>query len=735
MRLKSLKLLPFLLFSLFAFACESGGDLKTDDNGTTEEPNTPITATIEVSEEAIKTPVAGDTHIVIVESSVNWKAESTGKDWITIFPSSGTAGETEVEIMVKNNESNRDRSADITFTTTTGNARATVAVSQRWAYYFTLPCDSYTIGYGGGDVEIAGLPKEGYSISLPADAKEWINVTENVLEVSYNEGTAYRKATILIKDKKSGENYEVALTQKGAPANNVVMGLDELIIDGYKCPTDALTATPDFFYSVDMDDKDVESKPLKLTFHGEGVQWITFTGDSKKYYSGDEVTIKNFKAGATLLFFTHSKTTDKSLMHQLVVSGLPFVEITTSEDIKDEPKVDCTIKLFDPKARTDAGDNKNLKYFESKAGIEYRGAGAQRYVKKPYNFKLYTSSGEKREAELLNIRNDNSWILDAMFLDIAHMRTRVCFDIWNEFNKPYYVDQKPKAMSGTRGLHTEVFLNGQYRGIFTLTDRIDRKQYQIEQNGGYIYKAKGWTDACRLRGYSARSSNDDYYWNSADIEQEYPDADDGFAPNFNYLADMIDFVAKSSKEEFSANFEQHFDMNSIVDGFIFLNLIVAHDNIGRNTFWILRNVNESKKFMHGLWDLDGTLGRQWHRYTEDPNQGWVSSGFRIYERIISENPANIHQKIYDRWNEIKDNQLSLENFSEKVDGYAKIMIESGARDREVNRWLNADMSDQPRWGYASVYYGDLDDEVAYMKEWWQKRHTKLNSLINSLKHK
>ena len=80
MRLKSLKLLPFLLFSLFAFACESGGDLKIDDNGTTEEPDTPITATIEVSEEAIKTPVAGDTHIVIVESSVNWKAESTGKN-------------------------------------------------------------------------------------------------------------------------------------------------------------------------------------------------------------------------------------------------------------------------------------------------------------------------------------------------------------------------------------------------------------------------------------------------------------------------------------------------------------------------------------------------------------------------------------------------------------------------------------------------------------------------------
>ena len=731
MKLGTLKRLLLLAIPLLSYACSGGGEI-IDDGGSTEQPPVEVETTLTLSKQSIKTSVAGGVHYIDLESSTKWSAVSSDEQWLNIFPSEGSAGETEIEIYAQANQTTRDRSATITFTA--GKKRQVVEVSQGWGYYFALPCESYKIGYGGGDIEIQGLPEVDFTIGIPSDASEWVTAVDNTLEVMFNENKSSRSTTILVRDNSKKKSYEVELIQEGMTSNAKVMMIDEMIIDGYKCPTDALTATPDFFYSVDMDDKDVASKPLKLTFHGEGVQWITFTGDSKKYYSGDEVTIKNLKAGATLLFFTHSKTTDKSLMHQLVVSGLPFVEITTSEDIKDEPKVDCTIKLFDPKARTDAGDNKNLKYFESKAGIEYRGAGAQRYVKKPYNFKLYTSSGEKREAELLNIRNDNSWILDAMFLDIAHMRTRVCFDIWNEFNKPYYVDQKPKAMSGTRGLHTEVFLNGHYRGIFTLTDRIDRKQYQIEQNGGYIYKAKGWTDACRLRGYSARSSNDDYYWNSADIEQEYPDADDGFAPNFNYLADMIDFVAKSSKEEFSANFEQHFDMNSIVDGFIFLNLIVAHDNIGRNTFWILRNVNESKKFMHGLWDLDGTLGRTWHRYTEDPNQGWVSSGFRIYERIISENPANIHQKIYDRWNEIKDNQLSLENFSEKVDGYAKIMIESGARDREVNRWLNADMSDQPHWGYASVYYGDLDDETAYMKEWWGKRLTKLNSLINSLSH-
>ena len=151
-----------------------------------------------------------------------------------------------------------------------------------------------------------------------------------------------------------------------------------------------------------------------------------------------------------------------------------------------------------------------------------------------------------------------------------------------------------------------------------------------------------------------------------------------------------------------------------------------------------------------MWDLDGTLGRNWDRHKETPEQdynsylsGWVvghgnnGSGTRFYfhERIIKENPANIHQKIYDRWNEIKDGALAPSNFNQIVDGYAELMIASGARDREVQRWKALDMQDQPGWGYENVYFDNVDQEAAYMKDWWQKRHAKLNSLINELEHK
>ena len=725
MKFRTLKNCFLLVISMCALACSGGGDIiggddNNPDNGNTSNPSQKITTSIK----EVNTSVLGETLSFSLESTGDWEASASEPiDWITLSPSLGFEGVFDIDMTIKPNTGDRARSVEVLFTT--GSQSAKIKVSQEWSQFFKVPCASYKISYAGGRVVVDGLPKTDFTITIPAEAQDWISVSGNCLNVAFNENEDARKAKISITDNTIPKTYNVTLTQSGVGK----MTISELYIDGYKCLTDKRGIVKDFMYSVDMD---AATKPVKIEFYGEGVQWITVGSNETKIYSGDIVSLSDLKANSNLNIYSHCETSPKIGTQTLVVSGLPIVEIITNEDIKDEPKVDCTFRLFDPKARTDDGDNKNLTFFESKGGIEYRGAGAMRYIKKPYNLKLYDNAGEKREAELLNIRNDNSWILDAMFLDVAHMRNRVCFDIWNQFNKPYYVSQKPKAMSGTRGHHVEMFLNGEYRGLFVLSDRIDRKQYQIEQNGGYIYKATGWGSACCLTGCSTPSNNS-YTW--SEIEQKYPDADDGQKPNFNYMADMINFVSGSSKEDFSAKFEENFDINSIVDAFIFLNMIVAEDNVGRNTFWILRNVNESKKFIHGLWDLDGTLGRTWHRYEENPEQGWLVKSFRIYKRIIDENPANIHQKIYDRWLELKDGALAPENFNQVVDYYAKQMIDSGARDREVNRWMSLDMADRPNWGYENVYYNDVEGEIAYMKDWWAKRLVKMDQLVNKLQHK
>ena len=720
--------------ALICLACSGGGE--------------EITKHLEISENEIQATVAGETKTLTLYSPSAWFATTSDKSWLTVSPQTGEAGTCEVTITAKPNDSEDKRTGNIVIKNDKENV--VIKVVQEWSYYFTLPCEEYTVGYGGGDILIAGIAKESLSLTLDKEAKKWVSLKGNMLEVSYNESTAPRSTTLKITDKAKNTNYDVVLTQEPYSGDGKVLEIKELIIDGYTCPTDSFTAENDFMYSVDMDAPS-DNKKVKINFRGEGVQWITIDSSEQKIYSGDEVEIENFTANNTLKIYTHNKYTDKVGKNYLIISGLPLVVINTKATIVNEPKVDCTIQLFDPKARTDFGDKKNLVVFESEAGIEYRGAGAQRYPKKPYNFKLKDAAGEKREAQLLNIRNDNSWILDAMYLDMARMRNRVCFDLWNTFNKPYYVDEKPKAMSGTRGHYVEVIINGQYMGLFILSDRIDRKQYQIEQHdgkeGGYIYKAKGWSQACYLQSHPT-VNNSSFYWSGADIEQEYPDADDGGKPNFQYMANFIDFVSSTSKEDFSRNFHLRVDENSVIDTFIFLNLILGYDNAGRNTFWIQRDVSTSSRMMHGLWDLDGTLGRDWNRVLVSANNGWYygnsnnpggTNYFKLFKRIIDGDVEGLQQKIYDRWMELKDNELSPAKFNELVDYYAEQQIASGARDREIARWRALESADAAAgtngWVHYSGNYGNVEEEVTYMKQWYSTRVTKLNSLLQSFNKK
>ena len=67
--------------------------------------------------------------------------------------------------------------------------------------------------------------------------------------------------------------------------------------------------------------------------------------------------------------------------------------------------------------------------------LRYRGNWALNYEKKSFAVKLTDSSGKKLDVSVLGIRDENSWILDAMSFDCMRMRNRVCFDLWNSFSR------------------------------------------------------------------------------------------------------------------------------------------------------------------------------------------------------------------------------------------------------------------------------------------------------------
>ena len=68
------------------------------------------------------------------------------------------------------------------------------------------------------------------------------------------------------------------------------------------------------------------------------------------------------------------------------------------------------------------GDNKNTdEYF---IGLEYRGATSQSYEKKSYGFSLKASIdlNDDISGSFFDLKNNNDWILDAMWIDKARLR-------------------------------------------------------------------------------------------------------------------------------------------------------------------------------------------------------------------------------------------------------------------------------------------------------------------------
>ena len=170
--------------------------------------------------------------------------------------------------------------------------------------------------------------------------------------------------------------------------------------------------------------------------------------------------------------------------------------------------------------------------------------------KRNYSIKFVYANGEKQNRKLLGMRRDNHWILDAGQADMARVRNRIATELWLDMARPpHYIDQAPDALTGVRGHMVEVFLGNDYRGIYALTEAMDRKQLQLVKHDtinnvfhGGLWKTNEFNMHSGFR--IAEEFNDslpDYYG----FEVQYPDIDEVFPTSYQVLYDAIHAMAWS----------------------------------------------------------------------------------------------------------------------------------------------------------------------------------------------
>lgn len=423
----------------------------------------------------------------------------------------------------------------------------------------------------------------------------------------------------------------------------------------------------------------------------------------------DNYTFKQVEGNK--IYKIHAQEGDKEINTQLTFTFLPLLVM---EGTFGYDYAQGNISLLSPEAAEPTN---------SFAKVKWRGGSTNTADKHKRNYKIKTlnEKGKKQEISLLGMREDNNWILDAGQIDLFRLRNRIATEIWNDFaTKPYYASKEPKAKSGVTGKVVEVILNNEYRGIYSLIEAMDRKELKLKKYDdknqefhGQLWKVSSW-DKATFWDIDKDYDNTQETWHA--FETKYPDIDDVNPTDYSPLYEAIDFVVNSNDETFKKEVGDYFDIPVLIDYQLFQETLKPVDNNGKNMYWGIYDVAKSKKLTLAIWDLDASVGQDWHCSTPLhpdyvlPNTDLgVKDGFNLYHRLSSLNVDNYNEKVASRYQELRKTYFSEENLISRYQGYYDMLVKSGAASREECKWSK----DSDIGGYPL----NFKSEIEYIKNW------------------
>lgn len=371
------------------------------------------------------------------------------------------------------------------------------------------------------------------------------------------------------------------------------------------------------------------------------------------------------------------------------------------------------------------------------AKMKTRGGISINFAKKSFAINLRDSLGvESDDRSFFGLRNDNNWILDAMYIDPARMRNRVSTDLWNSFaTKPYWFASEPKMRNGTRGRFVELFVNDVYHGLYCMTEKIDRKQLDVKKlkldsltgiftQRGALYKAVSWSNAV-LMGYPYNGntypnfSNLSMSWSG--YECKYPELDEGEPIDWNpmYNAVKVPSSYYTTNADFEQNSSETFDLPVYLDYYLFIELMLSSDNHGKNSYSGIYDQSVNKMISITPWDLDATWGIRWDgsKSIMQANQNFDNfliqnehGQVNLFLRLKSLDTNDWSSlKLVGRYRELRGGAFNRDSLMNRFQEYADLFVQSKADQREIAKWGS----------YGLVK--DISAEMNYLSSWIDTR--------------
>ena len=419
--------------------------------------------------------------------------------------------------------------------------------------------------------------------------------------------------------------------------------------------------------------------------------------------------------------------TSPATFFQFTESDLPIVSISTNgQTIDNDVKIvaDMGIVYNGNGVRNHLSDPFN--HYDGKIGIEYRGNYSLSLPQKPYSFKLIDNAGVSIDSSLINMPAEHDWLLLAQYNDKSFSRNVISNDLFTQMG--HYA---------TRSKYVDVVLDGEYQGIYLLSESIKRDSNRVDiprldtfeiigqdVTGGYIFKVDYWNSQDSwLSNYSPIG------FPGVDIHYvyHYPKPDNIQPEQKTYIQNYVNnFESALYAPTFSdpaIGYPAFIKVESFIDYFIVNEVARNVDGFKKSRYFHKDKDHANgdiRKLVAGpVWDFDwawkdiggGTDGSGWmyDNVDQDVNApGW-------YIRLLQD--PNFANQLKCRYTNLRDNYLSQAMLFAKIDSIANLVNES-------QEWHYT------TWGHMGAATGTPEqqapsqtfaEEVQRLKDWITRR--------------
>lgn len=398
----------------------------------------------------------------------------------------------------------------------------------------------------------------------------------------------------------------------------------------------------------------------------------------------------------TLLNWGITFGNEPALPFVFVSSNLPLLLINTNgQEIFSEPKIAAELKIIDNGPGILNHPDDTIYAYEGMILTELQGFTGPYYPKKNYDFDLVAADSTEIDTVLLGLPSENDFILKAEYLDYSLMKNAITYEMSRRMGR-----YAPRTM------YCEVILNGEYIGVYTLTEKIKRDDNRVDiaalnpddtigeaLTGGYIIEINengypnDWNSLYDAINYATCQLPVAY-------KMVYPKMEELAASQFNYIHGYVDSFENAlygnNFLDTVAGYRHFISVKSFIDFMIVNEFSANYDSYGRSTFLYKEKSTDGGQLNIGPpWDYD-------RAYTPFTEEGWVWEithpywPFPFWWSKFREDPEWVNE-VYCRYTNLREQTLSTASFNVIIDSLQQLLAEPAQRN--FTKWAELGVTD------------------------------------------